>query len=360
MRRSGDIWILAAMFVLLCVGGYFVSSPGTNIESKASTSYNPDPKGVKVFYVLLGRLGYSTDRLRQPYTELPKKACVLIAVEPHSLTPDKAVDDEGDSEYRISGAESAALENWVRGGGTVIFLSNKLKGVPEDFRVTRTLGKGHIHAFDSSRLITNKGMRNEKNAMALLDIIGESTDPGCFGSRSVAELPKHERLILFDEYHHGLGEGKPLLASLSRQVKMSIIIFLTAALVLCYSKGRRFGAVRNLPKSETLRPGYEFVESVARLYRRAHATDLAAGILCDSFKQELCSKLGLAPDVPREQIARRLEIDSSMELSGRVGRLFADCERSKAGQKPTESELVDMAVEIRNLEQELGIGGTHN
>ena len=150
------------------------------------------------------------------------------------------------------------------------------------------------------------------------------------------------------------------MASLSRQVKISIIVFLVAAAVLCYSKGRRFGAVRNLPKSETLRPGYQFVESVARLYRRAHATDLAAGILCDSFKQDICLRLGLPTDAEREQVVRRLQTDSKSDMGGRVDSILAHCERSQAGQKPSESELVDMAIEIRNLEQELGLGGTYN
>ncbi|MCL4499549.1 MAG: DUF4350 domain-containing protein, partial [Chloroflexi bacterium] len=170
MKRSSDIWILATLFALLFIGIYFFASPGPDMESKASTTYNPDPRGVKAFYTLLGRLGYPTGRLVRPYTEMPKNAGVLIVVAPHPPMPTSGQPQYA-SKYYITDAESDALAKWVRNGGTVLFFSNKLKGVPEDFMKTRALGKGHIHAFDSSPMITNKGLRNPKSAQTLVNLV---------------------------------------------------------------------------------------------------------------------------------------------------------------------------------------------
>ena len=66
MKRSQDIWLLIGLFVLLLVGAYFAASPSKTTESKAPTSYNADPKGVKAFYTLLQRLGYRVNRLLGP------------------------------------------------------------------------------------------------------------------------------------------------------------------------------------------------------------------------------------------------------------------------------------------------------
>jgi hypothetical protein len=183
-------------------------------------------------------------------------------------------------------------------------------------------------------------MRSPKNAIELLKIIDKHAEK--------------RGLILFDEYHHGIIDSEPLLSQVSRQVWIAIGIITLALILLAYSKARRFGAVRSLPASENVRPGYEFVESVARLYQRAHASDLAAGILCNSFRHGLCAKLGISTDADLGQIALRISEDISGELASRTIALINRCDR--AGDKPTEEELVDIAREVHELEKELGIG----
>lgn len=336
MRISRDGWvlvgvILAAVVLLTLIG------VGPEQESTVSTTYNPGRRGVKAFYTLLGeRLGRNVDRLVEPYTKLPDNAAVLIVVAPLQST-------------RIASEESDALEAWVRAGGTAIFVSDSLRGIPLRFHATRRLGEGFVYAFDSLDAISNEGMRDYRKAVRMVDIVFEHVPP------SAIPKPRHsENLILFDEYHHGLGRSRKLaaIAHLPRQVKIGCIIVLAAIAVLCYGRGRRFGAVRNLPSWESQRPGFEFVEAVARLYARAGATDLAAETLAESLRQELCAKLGLAPDSATADIVRRLESDSRNEIAGRVDRVLS---RVQAGQKLGKSELVYVAREIRAIETELGI-----
>lgn len=345
MKRSRDIWVLVVVFILLVGAGFFLALPSHREEYTVSTTYNADPLGVKAFYTLLGeRLGYTVGRLRKPYTEMPGNARLLIVVQPATIGIEMDEDARqllGDA-LGISDEERAALQSWVRRGGTVMFLSDNLAGVPATFGSDRRIGKGHVYAFSSREMITNRGMRDPRNAVKLLGIIDRHA-----GKRD---------LVLFDEYHHGDKERRPLWSYVSRQVKFAMALLLAAGLVLCHTRGRRFGAVRNLPKSETVRPGYEFVESVGRLYQRAHAADLAARILCASFRQALCARFGMPADSPRDAIARRLASDIGGGLPKRVDAVLADCDRLVAGQKPDEPELLRVATEIVTLEKEMRLG----
>ncbi len=340
---SRDVWVLLGVFVALVVGGIFLASPQTRTEFKVSTTYNSDPLGVKAFYTLLGdRLGYRVERLRRSYISIPRGAKLLFVVQPRT----RAEDDEAISvlsrqPHYITDDETGSLKDWVKRGGVAVFLSDGLSGVPAAFGSDQRLGKGYVYAFSSRKPITNRGMRDYRNALTLLRIIDRHASK--------------RDLILFDEYHHGIGQSRSLWSYAARQVKVAGLILVLAGIVLCHTRGRRFGAVRNTPKSETVRPGYEFVESLARFYRRARATDIAAEALCRSFRQNLCGRLGLPADAPSARIARMLSTTSGAETVNRVSAVLARCRAAEAGEKPTEPELLDLARELQRLERELAV-----
>lgn len=343
MRISRDAWVLIVVIaVAVILLTLFDFAPEQ--ESKVPTTYNAGRQGVKAFYTLLGdRLGNNVDRLFEPYTNLPPETAVLIVVAPLEATP-------------IETEESNALDAWIRAGGTAIFVSDSLRGVPARFSTTRRLGKGYVYAFDSLKVISNAGMRDYRNAIKMVDLIGKHTRPATLRGRRPPESSEAGDLILFDEYHHGLGGSRKLaaIAHLPGQIKIGAVIVLVGIAALCYGRGRRFGAVRRLPSWETRRPGFEFVESVAGLYARAGATDVAADILAGSLRQEICARLGLAPDSPAADIVRRLNSDGRTETAARVDRLLAS---AQAGQRIGKSELVYIAREIHAVEEELGLGG---
>lgn len=330
MRVSRDAWFLIGLFIVLAVLFAALAGPGRGVESDLSTTYSAGASGVKAFYTLLGdRLGYNVARLEDPYTQLPERTAALVVVGPLSAVP-------------IVAEERAALERWIRAGGTAIFISDSLAKVPARFGSTRKLGKGFVYAINSRRVVTNKGVRDYRNALKVVSIIAEHARPG--------------DLILFDEYHHGLGRSKTeaLLIHTQRQVKIGVVVIAAGLLALCYGRGRRFGAVRNLPASGSLRPEFEFVESVARLYDRAGAADVAAEILIQSMRHGLCAKLGLSPDAPRQIIVRQLESDGRAQTARSVDRLLG---YEQAGQRLSKSELLHVAREIHTIEKELGLGG---
>lgn len=325
MRRSSDLWILLGTFIVLLIGGFlFARQP--NQQNLVSTSYNPDPKGVKAFYTLLSRLGYGTDRLVQPYSKMDKRARVLVLVEPTRLIDESEVEE---------------LKNWISDGNTLIVAFDDTRLLPLEFMVNGSIGRGRICAFKNRSIITNSGMRKPDNAVRLTAIVASHAGRG--------------DLVLFDEYHHGFGTDKSG-SEMSRNVKLSLGILILVGLILAYSRGRRFGAVRSLPEAESVRPGSDFVESVAALYDRANAPDVAVEILCDSFRRSLCIKLGVPADAEMQLMMRELTGYAGESLADRVGELLARCERMGAGHRPSERELLDIAGEIQRLERELGLG----
>lgn len=328
MRVSRDALLLVGLIVAAVI--FALTSGADKTESDISTSYSNDASGVKAVYTLLGdRLGYTVDRLLLPYTDLPNGARVLVVVAP--LVP-------------ITQDERDALDRWIRAGGAAVFISDSLKNIPAHYGSNKKLGRGFVYAINSRKAITNKGARDYRNVMKVVDIIAEHAKPG--------------DLVLFDEYHHGLGrsELQSVLLNTQRQVKIGAVVVGLALLVLCYGRGRRFGAIRNLPSYEARRPEFEFVESVARLYERAGAADVAAGILLNSLRHSLCLKLGLSSDAPREMIVRRLESEGHGDAAQSAGRLL---DRPQAGQKMSKSELLHVAREIHSVEKELGLVGTN-
>ncbi|MGC8862077.1 MAG: DUF4350 domain-containing protein [Armatimonadota bacterium] len=297
MRRRSDAWILGLLVVLLLAGSYFAAGPRSGKENKDSTTWNPDPNGVKAFYTLLGeRLGYKVAQLRRPYDQIPPAARLLIVVQPASaprpVTRSNILPWSNRPEH-ISAEEADALMKWVRGGGVVMFFADRLRGIPTKFRSTGRVGRGAVYAFSSRRPITNRGMRDYRNAVAILRIV----------DRHVTK----DGLIIFDEYHHGFAESRPLASYVSRQVWTALGMIFVAGLVLCHTYGKRFGAVRSLPTRSTARPGVEFVQALARLYQRAGATDLAADILC-----------GVRPDGTTHQAEVRTKCRRGSESSGQV------------------------------------------
>ena len=333
MKLNRDGLILILLFIVLLVGAYFVARPGPAQEIVVSTTYNADPLGVKAFYTLLGeRLGYNVGRLLRPYVQIPDDTSVLIVVEPLE-------------EFPIGIEEQSALTQWIRGGGTVVFVAEEAENTPSEFRSTRSLGNGAVYSFDSNKIITNAGVRDHRNAVKMVQII----------ARHAGE----QGLVLFDEYHHGMSESESIFALMSRRVKIALAIFLAAGLVLCHTRGRRFGAVRKLPQAETIRPGSEFIESIGALYRRADAADLAVDILCKSFRRSLCRKLGLSPDSAAQTIVSGLESSHGSDAARRVESLLSRCDALLAGQRVTQSELVDVAGHINQIEQELGLAAIH-
>ncbi len=313
-----DKWVWIALVVALVLVSLFT---GRQTESESPSSHNPGAAGTKVFYLLLGRLGYKTERLDKPLTEIPEGTKMIMETGPISA---------------LSEEERDSVERWVRRGGTLMVAMTFFKSAKGwDELEDGPMGKGAI--------VHTVGLRN--GMLVFPDMAYDQV-------QRIERYLRPGDKIVFDEYHLVLHKGEGV--SLSPQANAAIILLLVAVIVACYSKGRRFGAVRDEPELSSLRPGFEYVSAVAQLYKRAHAPQVAAASLCKTFKRKLCSKLGLPSDASIEDIIEQAESSDISKLE-ELTKLLQTCEVGTAGEPMEESELLRIAREIHDMEEELGL-----
>ncbi len=311
---------------------WILADKGT--ENDVSSTYNPDKPGVKAFYELLARLHYPVGRLKKPYDSIPEGAVILIQVQP--------IGGQDPFSGPVSEMEQPDLVNWVRRGGVLIALSDGGVGITGELRESRKFGAGEVIYFDSRYPITNEAMTEPSNAVRMLRIIDSRFE----GTGR----------ILFDEYAHGFIESRGTGFVVGRHVWVALAIAAVCGAVLLHSRGKRFGAVRGLENQEAVRPGSEFVEAVGRMYHRAHAHGVAAGILGRSFRKNIARKLGVSSDLDRESLAAAVGSEYGWSSGERVLAVLNRCESRALDQSLDDRLLTEIAVEIHGLEQELGIG----
>lgn len=341
MRIPRDVWLFVFLFAGLFVGLLVVSGSWPPEENKVSSSFNADPLGTKAFYTLLGeRLGFNVRRLTVPLDRMPRNAKVLIVVQPGAAEVGLPMMQQ----MPIGDQEAAAVEKWVRRGGTLILAASDLEQMPGTLTRTGRLGSGHVYAYRSINRITNRGMRKPENAVEM--------------ARIVARHASRRDPIFFDEYHHGFGQSRNLWAMTGPRVKRSLAIFAAALALAVYGQGRRFGAVRALPESDARRPAIEFVEAVGRLYRRAGAADVALQITIDSFLQRLQARLAVG-DVLSPSLTSIVAASAGQEAARTLERCLAVRSRLSAGYRPSEQELLSITRDLQQMEKELRLGRFH-
>jgi len=187
MRLSRDALLLigllgAAVVFALTYGG------GKSRKSDVSTSYSTYDSGVKAVYTLLG------DRLGCPR----RGGTAAVVSDRTGRTP---VAGQVDSSRRDRGIHLGLPPEHPC---AVRDLESHRQGP----RLCHQLAQSH-HQQGRARLqdITNKGARDYRNVMRVVNIIAEHTKPG--------------DLILFDEYHHGIGRSAAgaILLHTQRQVE---------------------------------------------------------------------------------------------------------------------------------------------
>ena len=113
----------------------------------------------------------------------------------------------------------------------------------------------------------------------------------------------------------------------------------------------RFGLPRPLPR--TSRVSAEYVSSVADLYQRAGARDLALSTLYNQFWNDLCRAVDREPTASVTEIIKRAarlttrEKDEISQLEERLGKLIVACK--EIDPKIKETEMLQWAKEIESL-----------
>lgn len=389
-RGNRELIGLGMLFVLFIAALLlFERVAQETVPHDVPSTLNSQAAGAKALYLLLQKEGFATDRMESPWTALNAGIGLLAVIEP--LRADRAVTAD----------ELAALKSWVEAGGTVLFMVTlpprpidakdtiagdiaivsgdskpkdlppvapdspyvrkvsllhvaspvRLKAANSHYRTLfrdeggalaaeKSMGRGHVIILANSVAASNSAIVQADNAILLYNIAAET-------------LKTSRRTIAFDEYHHGVGfenrgsgqvaEGG-MFASAPKPVRFLLLHLCALGAVLLYVGNRRFGPIRTL-HAVPYRASTDYVGSMARLFRRANAGDIAIVTLYRQFVRDLRRQLDLTPDTPMPQlVARTVGVYGIAE--GPFVQFLTTCEEIDRGRRITEPAMLQLAREL--------------
>jgi hypothetical protein len=214
----------------------------------------------------------------------------------------------------------------------VIHLGDKDGAALADF----TYGEGRVIFLSDPFVVANNGIARGGNLTLAMNILRSMGSP--------------ERMILFDEFHHGYHTGGNPLVNYFRGTPAPWLLLqgLGLSLLIVYTYGRRFARPLPLPLVPRHSP-LEFVGSMANLQQAAQARELALENIYPRFKAGLCRRLGLSSRASREEIitgARRRRFPiSEIELR----QTLSDAEMTLAGEPIDDARLLTLVSRMRRI-----------
>ena len=392
-RGNRELIGLAALFVVFIATllGFERVAQETVAHDIPST-LNSQSAGAKALFLLLQKEGFAAQRMETPWTSLSSQVGLLVVIEP--LRDDR----------NITSDELVNLKSWIEAGGSVLFMvtlparelepkdkiagdiaivkgDKKAKDLPPFapnspyvrnvallhvespvrlkagsnshyqtlFRdeagalaAEKAMGKGHVILLANSVAASNSAIVQADNAILLYNIAAET-------------LKNSHRTIAFDEYHHGVGFeshgsddpfDRDMFASTPKPIRFVFLHLCALGALLVYVGNRRFGPLRSL-HTPAYRASTDYVGSMARLFRRANAGDIAIVTLYRRFVRDLRRQLDLTPDTPMPQLAaqtvRVYKIDESAFLQ-----FLTTCDEIERGRRITEPVMLQLARELDN------------
>ena len=375
------IVLIAGAVLLALVVATAALAPASNDEDGEGipSTYSTAKNGAQAAYLLLGELGYRSERWEKSPTELPSDAegKILIFADPAN-SPDKTEREAllrfarsggwvlyaGNSPYLFleSGGVTSpnstqasfitdrfpsiapsrftrsaseitmfASDRWVASNGTQV----PLYGEPEEpVVVTWRLGQGRILWWAAPTPVTNAGISKAGNLGFLLDCIS-AVGPGA---------PAGETTVLWDEYFHGYRgslwnyfEETPIPWAILQLAVVAAFVFLTF--------GRRSGPLY-VPVTPSRLSPLEFVDTMGNLYARANAGAAAVRVAYQRFRGLLTRRLALAASISN------VHLDAAVRerLGWKQPGLFDTLQRAEKAAQATELSSTEALSIVRALE----------
>jgi hypothetical protein len=217
-----------------------------------------------------------------------------------------------------------------------------ITGREKNLLVEVPYGAGRIVYLTDPYIVSNGGINIVDNAQLALNLVAS---PG--------------GTVAFDEFHQGYGsnanrlfqyfEGTPVMAIF---VQCSLLIVL-----LFISQSRRFA--RALPEKEPDRLSkLEYISAMAELQQRTRAYDLAIENIYADFRRRVTRLLGFDNAVSkRRDLAQAIAERTSMDAFD-VYQTMSKCEAIIQGEPTNKAETIELAAQLREIEEKLGIKRT--
>jgi hypothetical protein len=293
------IGVSIAAALVIVIGAFF--APARLDTDPTPSTFNSGSGGAKAAYVLLGQLGYRTERLEASATALdgvdaPHTTLVLAGAELQDyrkeipaiagflrkgghvlatgvmsagMLPDSHIAQPSRIYTALCYTTPQGLSPLARAGRVAMVVPVSWKSNDAATRIDQAcgddavvvryaVGKGEVTWWSSALPLSNRGLKQDPSLKLLLASVGTP-----------------ESLVIFDEFIHGARQD--LWATASGTPVFAMAWQLGAvALLLVLSFGRRNGPLRAIVSSPRTSP-LEFAESMGDLYRKAGAVDVATG-----------------------------------------------------------------------------------
>lgn len=399
LREAAALLVLFAL--LMAFAAFYEQVGQERVASNEPTTANPLGDGARAFFLLCEREGLRTQSFRLPWTDLTSRVGILVFIEPPS------------SDRPLDANDLRILEKWIRDGGTLLDVvsdppieqpldpSNAITGdsgatsgdeEPHEAPIAssadssvlngvrtlairsrvrlvlgqkspytllardesgavaaeKPLGKGRVFLYANRYGASNSGIGQADNALFLVNICRRAAS----GDRSVA----------FDDYHHGVGfaasgagANSSLWENTPLPLRLSFVYLAALGLLLVYNGNRRFGPAR-AAKTVSVRTSTDYVNSMARLYRRAGAADIAFETLYGRFILDLRRTLEARGDMSVPQLARTAAQKFGPAADG-IEALLQRGESVAAGLRLSESDMLNLAQQIEQFRRKCHIVG---
>jgi hypothetical protein len=303
VRGERNVVLTVCGVVLLVIVGVSFLAPPSDDSDRTPNTYNSGSAGAKAAYLLLGELGYDSQRWDQPPSALSTvdadhttvifaepmvpaerlqsmrsdvsgflnrggrvlmigdNGAMLLpnaAIKPSTQPLEKLCISTPEGRSAIAGAGAVSIADYARWDAQAPAVHVEQWCGGDAVVVSYRAGAGTVVWWSSALPLTNAGLKNDSSLKLLLASIGD-----------VGSQP---RTVLFDEYLHGPTSVFDLTGGLP--IKPIGYQLALVAILLIISFSRRRGPVRELARLPRTSP-IEFAESMGQLYRKAGATQAA-------------------------------------------------------------------------------------
>lgn len=302
------------------------------------STYDTATGGYRAAYELLERVGLRVDRFERRPFFLDRSIATLVYVDPLAADPHQETPTP---------ADIAALEAWVRAGGTLLYVGDDdvaaARGV---LHLPRVIGRrtparapviaGSLRAAGVARLSSSARRRFAPNrAEVLVDDgagalvvtnrygLGRVTavvDRTLFANAGIATgdrarlfvalAGRARGVVAFDEMAHGYTTPEHWWTVVPRPFVVAVALGCVALIVAGVGAAIRLGPPLVPPRRDD-RSSTEFIDALATLYERKAVARETLHEVAEMTSASLGRALGLAPEASNDAIARALGTGSA-------------------------------------------------
>jgi hypothetical protein len=357
-------WVIAALLSIAIAAGAYLIQP--HQDSPEHSSNSDAANGASAARLFAQSMGHPTDQIAGSFSPPARDGLIFVFSPSSPFTPEEAdrvrqwvrgggtliyASERGDAELdralgvtRLAGGTAVDHEvanevvpgvATVAGGGFLVPLDARAEQVPFlRTRVGQVVGylervaSGSVVVLADPLVLCNGYLDKNDNGRLLADLLG---------------LAGSGAPVLFDEYHHGL-----VLADFTPQAWLltpwgaGLLWLLVAVFVGLVLRGRSFGPLIPRP-ADVARTDVEWAVAVGQLLRRSSARSVTLGLLATATERAVAVRTGL-PVQPRERFWNALWVRAP-EIAAEL----AELENSLHASGSTEPDLLKIAQRLHHI-----------